>query len=48
MKTHPYGRHACVIGSVEHKPKGKVFLKTSLGNERLIEMLTGEQLPRIC
>jgi len=48
MKTHPYGRQACVIGSVEDGPQGKVFLKTSLGNERLIEMLTGEQLPRIC
>jgi len=48
MKAHPYGRQACVIGSVEAGPQGKVYLKTALGSERLIEMLAGEQLPRIC
>ena len=48
MQANKYGRQACVIGSVEAEPAGKVTLKTALGSERLIEMLAGEQLPRIC
>lgn len=48
MRAHPYGRNAAVIGSVAESPGGKVHLETSIGNTRLLEMLSGEQLPRIC
>ncbi len=48
MANHPYGEKSCVIGEVTAEPQGKVILKTSIGGSRLIDMLTGEQLPRIC
>jgi hydrogenase expression/formation protein HypE len=48
MKANPLGREAAIIGKVAEEPKGKVILETSIGNKRVIEKLTGEQLPRIC
>jgi len=48
MKAHKYGKDACVIGEVVKDPGGKVFMETSIGGQRLIDMLAGEQLPRIC
>ena len=48
MKRHPYGREARVIGEVVATPPGKVIMKTRVGGTRLLDMLTGEQLPRIC
>lgn len=39
---------ACVIGTVTEKPAGQVALKTTIGGLRLVDMLSGEQLPRIC
>ena len=48
MKAHPLGMDAAVIGTVAEGPKGKVLLETSIGNRRIIDMLSGEQLPRIC
>ncbi len=48
MSNHPYGENACVIGQVTAEPKAKVILETSIGGNRLIDMLTGEQFPRIC
>jgi hydrogenase expression/formation protein HypE len=48
MRGHPYGKDACVIGDVADSPEGKVLLETSIGGTRLLEMLQGEQLPRIC
>ncbi|PHV63212.1 hydrogenase expression/formation protein HypE [Cyanobacterium aponinum] len=39
---------ATIIGKVEKKEKGRVILENKLGSKRIIEMLTGEQLPRIC
>lgn len=48
LKKHPLGRSARIIGSVEKSPKAKVVLKTILGTERIIDMLTSEPLPRIC
>ncbi len=48
MKKNPLGRDAAVIGEVRESPKGKVLLETSIGNMRIIDMLSGEQLPRIC
>ncbi len=48
MKRDPYGREAKVIGEVVDAPAGKVIMKTRVGGTRLLDMLTGEQLPRIC
>lgn len=48
MRNHRYGRGACVIGEVVEKPHGKVYMETLIGGHHLIDMLSGEQLPRIC
>ena len=48
MRRNPLGRDAAVIGTVNAAPDGKVLLETSIGNRRIIDMLSGEQLPRIC
>ncbi len=48
MKAHPFGREAAIIGRVTGTSSGRVSLRTSFGGTRAIQMLTGEQLPRIC
>jgi len=48
MKSHPAGKDACIIGEVITSPPGIVLLKTVFGAERIVDMLVGEQLPRIC
>jgi len=48
MKGHPEGREAAIIGEVTGASSGKVFMRTAIGGLRAIEMLAGEQLPRIC
>lgn len=48
MRAHPLGREACVIGRVAEGPAGRVVMRTSLGGRRIVDMLVGEQLPRIC
>ena len=48
MKGHEHGRHAVIIGEVAESPAGMVLLETSVGGNRIIDMLQGEQLPRIC
>ena len=48
MKGHPLGKNACVIGEVQDKPKAMALLRTTIGGERIIDMPTGEDLPRIC
>lgn len=48
MKTHPLGRDAACIGQVEAEEKGLVLLQTMLGAKRIVGMLEGEHLPRIC
>ncbi len=48
MRRNPLGRKACRIGSVVDEEPGRVFLKTRIGGLRLIDMLRGEPLPRIC
>ncbi len=48
MRRHPYGQGAALIGRVLGDNPGLVFMKTAIGGRRLIDMLTGEQLPRIC
>lgn len=48
MKETIYGRDARIIGEVVHKPRGIVTLATQIGGTRIVDMLSGEQLPRIC
>lgn len=48
MKAHKYGRESRVIGTVSHTPCGQVGLRTGIGGIRLLDMLMGDQLPRIC
>jgi hydrogenase expression/formation protein HypE len=48
MKGNPFGRDSAIIGSVEKEPKARLILSTSIGNKRILDMLSGEQLPRIC
>ncbi|HEY6007423.1 MAG TPA: hydrogenase expression/formation protein HypE [Geobacteraceae bacterium] len=48
LKAHPLGRDAAVIGEVVADTAGRVELETAVGGRRAVEMLAGEQLPRIC
>jgi hydrogenase expression/formation protein HypE len=48
MHRHPLGREAAVIGELTQASDGRVQLKTAVGGVRGVEMLAGEQLPRIC
>ena len=48
IQSDPYGKDAAVIGQVVDDSPGKVFLKTRIGGKRIVDMLAGEQLPRIC
>lgn len=48
MREHPLGREATVVGEIEDSHKGKAWMNTVVGGKRIIEMLSGQQLPRIC
>jgi hydrogenase expression/formation protein HypE len=48
MRAHPLGQHAALIGEVTADHPGYVFMKTRIGGSRVVDMLSGEQLPRIC
>ena len=48
MKSAPYGEDAAIVGVVEAEPAGKVYVRTAFGARRIMDMLVGEQLPRIC
>jgi hydrogenase expression/formation protein HypE len=48
MRSHPLATSAAVLGAVAEEDDGKVFLSTAAGGNRVLDMLTGEQLPRIC
>jgi hydrogenase expression/formation protein HypE len=48
MRNHPLGREAAIIGSVQADPPGMVFLRTDIGGMRVLDMLVGDPLPRIC
>ncbi|MDI6889724.1 MAG: hydrogenase expression/formation protein HypE [Thermodesulfovibrionales bacterium] len=48
MRKHPLGKETRLIGYVQKAPAGMVLLKTSIGGTRIVEMLSGDQLPRIC
>ncbi|NIM93196.1 MAG: hydrogenase expression/formation protein HypE [Anaerolineales bacterium] len=48
IKKVPYGSHACRIGEVQESPAGRVLMRTSIGGTRVVDVLAGEMLPRIC
>lgn len=48
LQKHPLGRQACIIGEITPTNKKMVCLITQIGGTRIINMQTGEQLPRIC
>jgi hydrogenase expression/formation protein HypE len=48
MRAHPQGRDAAIIGEVIDDPHRFVQMDTSFGGRRVVDWLTGEQLPRIC
>ena len=48
IQKDEFGKDAVIIGEVASEEPGKVFLQTTIGGQRVIDMLTGEQLPRIC
>lgn len=48
LRAHPLGREAAIIGEVVETHPGAVWLKSRIGGTRIVDLLTGEQLPRIC
>jgi len=48
MRQDDLGRDSAIIGQVVDEYKGKVFMNTGIGGRRIVDMLAGEQLPRIC
>lgn len=48
MRKNRYGKESKIIGRVVKESEGKVYLNTTIGGKRMVDMLTGEQLPRIC
>ena len=48
MKNNPLGRDAAIIGELTGNHPGKAALQTAIGGKRIMDMLAGEQLPRIC
>ncbi len=48
LRAHEYGREAAIIGRVTGEHARRVVLRTALGARRVVDMLAGEQLPRIC
>jgi len=48
MHSHPFGRNAVIIGEVVSDHPGIVMMKSSIGGNRVVDMISGEQLPRIC
>jgi hydrogenase expression/formation protein HypE len=48
MQAHPLGKNASIIGTVNADPRHLVTMRTPLGTTRIVDMLAGDQLPRIC
>ena len=48
MRSNPLGKDARIIGTVLDAPAGLVTMRTTLGTSRMVDMLAGDQLPRIC
>jgi hydrogenase expression/formation protein HypE len=48
LASHPLGQGAAIIGTVRDDPPGLVLLKTQFGGTRIVDVLVGDPLPRIC
>jgi hydrogenase expression/formation protein HypE len=48
LQAHPLGAQSAIIGSIGSGEPGRVTMRTVLGGRRIVDMLVGEQLPRIC
>lgn len=48
LKANPLGAEAAIIGEITHDHAGTAWLETWVGGKRIIDMLSGQQLPRIC
>ena len=48
MRNHPLGRNAAIIGQIVDDHPGMVVIRTLVGGDRVVTLLAGEQLPRIC
>jgi len=48
LRQHAFGAHSSIIGEVVVSPQDTVILQTAFGGERIVDMLVGDQLPRIC
>lgn len=48
MRGNPYGKDCCIIGEVTSDHPGRVVMRTGIGGTRIVDMLSGEPLPRIC
>ncbi len=48
MKSHEFGKDSAIIGEIVGEYPGKAWINTGIGGKRIIDMLAGEQLPRIC
>jgi hydrogenase expression/formation protein HypE len=48
LRSHPLGAHAALVGEMRAEPEGFVVLDTAFGGSRIVDMLVGDPLPRIC
>jgi hydrogenase expression/formation protein HypE len=48
MRQTRYGEESVIVGRVEAEPRARVLMKTAIGTTRIVDMLAGEMLPRIC
>ena len=48
LRRHPLGAEAAIVGEVRAEPEGMVLLDTTFGGSRIVDMLVGDPLPRIC
>jgi hydrogenase expression/formation protein HypE len=48
MRGHPFGKDSVVIGEVVSDYPGTVIMRSRIGGNRVVDMISGEQLPRIC
>jgi hydrogenase expression/formation protein HypE len=48
LQAHPLGAEGAIVGEVRAEPPGMVFLETAFGGTRVVDMLAGDPLPRIC
>ncbi|NTW32671.1 MAG: hydrogenase expression/formation protein HypE [Bacteroidetes bacterium] len=48
LKNHEFGKNTAIIGEIVETNKGLLIMNTEIGGRRIVDMLTGEQLPRIC